>query len=105
MSILQILQSGLLERLVFTVLELKDKLSTYTEKRKNVQDALALFKQTLRQTTSVSQDQAALFLCRSVHKFHFQQLVLLGSYVKLTDMLQPSLEKSSVSSYTIHMHV
>ena len=39
----------------------------------------------------------ALRLCRAVHRFHFQLLVLLGSYVKLLGILQPVLEHSGVS--------
>ena len=39
----------------------------------------------------------ALRLCRAVHRFHFQLLVLLGSYVKLLGILQPILEHRGVS--------
>ncbi len=44
----------------------------------------------------------ALALCRAVHEFHFQLLVLLGSYIKLLDTLQPALENPAVSSFEVH---
>lgn len=56
-----------------------------------------MFKQTLRETTLVTQEQAGLSLSRAVHTFHFELLVLLGSYVKLMNMLQVPLQQKSVS--------
>ncbi len=66
--------------------------------------ALSEFKQTLRETTSVTQEQAGLSLCRAVHSFHFQLLVLLGFYVKLVDMLQAPLQQRAVSVHHFHAY-
>ena len=38
-----------------------------------------------------------LQLCQSVHRLHFQLLVLLGSYIKLLHSLQPYLATCGVS--------
>ena len=37
-------------------------------------------------------------LCESVRKYHFQLLVLLGSYVKLVDMLKGIIRRAGVSA-------
>ena len=67
--------------------------------------SLSDFKLALRQQTESgdspsSTSQEALGLCKAVHKFHFQLLVLLGSYVKLLAMLDKPMETSPVSETT-----
>lgn len=61
--------------------------------------SLSDFKLALRQQSAdpVSSTKEALGLCRAVHKFHFQLLVLLGSYVKLISVLDKPMETSPVS--------
>ncbi len=64
--------------------------------------SLSDFKLALRQQTESgdspsSTSKEALGLCKAVHKFHFQLLVLLGSYVKLLSMLDKPMETSPVS--------
>lgn len=62
--------------------------------------ALSDFKLALRQQSGDSTTKGALGLCRAVHKFHFQLLVLLGSYVKLISILEKPMETSPVSQRT-----
>ena len=91
---------------MFRVLELNHNLMTYMEKRRTVLDSLSQFKQTLRQQSmenasipesdTLSQEEAALNLCLAVHKFHFQLLLLLSSFLKLMDILTPQMEKNEV---------
>ena len=103
-------RDGLLEQHVFRVLELNHNLVTYMERRRLVLDYLSQFKQALRQqsmedpsqpegdsSSSLSQEEAALNLCQAVHKFHFQLLLLLSSFLKLMDILTPQVEKNEVS--------
>ena len=100
-------RDGLLEQHVFRVLELNHNLVTYMERRRVVLDYLSQFKQALRQQSMedpsqpegdlVSQEEAALNLCQAVHKFHFQLLLLLSSFLKLIDILTPQMEKNEVS--------
>ena len=62
--------------------------------------SLSDFKLALRQQSECSgpsSTQEALELCRAVQKFHFQLLVLLGSYIKLVSILDPPMETSPVS--------
>lgn len=63
--------------------------------------SLSDFKLALRQQSEQSEDtlsstREALELCRAVHKFHFQLLVLLGSYIKLVTILERPMETSPV---------
>ena len=102
-------RDGLLEQHVFRVLELNHNLVTCMEWRRVVLDYLSQFKQALRQQSmedpsqsegdSVLQEEAALNLCQAVHKFHFQLLLLLSSFLKLIDILTPQMEKNEVSYY------
>ena len=99
-------RGGLLEQHVFRVLELNHNLVTYMDRRRTVLDSLSQFKQTLRQQSmenpslpesdTLSQAEAALNLCQAVHKFHFQLLLLLSSFLKLMDILAPQMEKNEV---------
>ena len=98
-----------MEQHVFRVLELDHNLETYMERRKEVLESLSQFKQALRQqsmedpsipkgdTDTLSQEKAALNLCQAVHRFHFQLLLLLSSFLKLMDILTPQMEKNEVS--------
>ena len=105
--ILKMSRDGLLEQHVFRVLELNHNLVTYMERRRVVLDYLSQFKQALRQQSmedpsqpegdSVSQEEAAINLCQAVHKFHFQLLLLLSSFLKLMDILTPQIERNEVS--------
>lgn len=64
-----------------------------------------MFKEMLRQATPLSPEQAGLSLCQAVHGSHFQLLVLLGSYVKLMDMLLPVLQQqNNVSEATLDQY-
>ena len=104
-------RGGLLQQHVFRVLELNHNLETYMERRIAVLDSLSQFKQALRQQSmenppqppesddTSSQEEAALNLCQTVHKFHFQLLLLLSSFLKLMDNLTPQMEGNEVSDY------
>ena len=108
------------------VLELQETLATYLDKRKAVLKvshsfvichvhmhsleytyflkSLSEFKLALRQQSddSPSPSDGALGLCRAVHKFHFQLLVLLGSYVKLISILEQPMEKNNPVNMQTH---
>ena len=100
-------RGGLTEQHVFRVLELNHNLETYMERRREVLESLSQFKQALRQQSmedpsipkddTLSQEKAALDLCQAVHRFHFQLLLLLSSFLKLMDILTPQMEKNEVS--------
>ena len=102
-------RGGLLEQHVFRVLELNHNLTTYMERRREVLESLSQFKQTLRQQSmenpslseddALSQGKAALNLCQAVHKFHFQLLLLLSSFLKLMDILTLQVEMNEVNIF------
>jgi hypothetical protein len=98
-----LVKAKLVESHVFLTLELDGNIDVYYERRRTVLQRLELIKLQLRQQSkggesdehvkvvSLSPEQAALQLCQAVHRLHFQLLVLLGSYIKLLDSLQPYL--------------
>ena len=53
---------------------------------------LAELKQALREEGHSEEGEAAL--CKAVHKYHFQLLLVLGSYVSLLSSLQSSSQPS-----------
>lgn len=103
-------ESGRLDQHLFHVMEIQNNYSSYLEKRKNVIECVSVYKDHLRQqscevkesreqlevthrhTSSGSSirrlqmSDEALDLCRAMYHFHFQYLLLLGSYVKLVDL-------------------
>ena len=61
--------------------------------------SLSEFKLALRQESSDSTPLPVvgpLDLCKAVHKFHFQLLVLVGSYIKLLALLEKPMQTSPV---------
>ena len=109
-------RGGLLQQHVFRVLELNYNLVSYMERRRAVLDSLSQFKQALRQQSmenssqeqsddAASQEEAALNLCQTVHKFHFQLLLLLSSFLKLMDNLTPQMEGNEVNNQFIHVKI
>ena len=109
----------MLEQHVFIVMELHSCLSSYMERRQSVLkvcrsnctgpylndctslcpvQSLSEFKLALKQQSSDSPHPLVgpLALCNAVHKFHFQLLVLLGSYVKLLALLEKPMQTSPV---------
>jgi hypothetical protein len=98
-----LVKAKLVESHVFLTLELDGNIDVYYERRRTVLQRLELIKLQLRQQSkggesdehvkviSLSPEQATLQLCQAVHRLHFQLLVLLGSYIKLLDSLQPYL--------------
>jgi hypothetical protein len=103
-----LVRTRLAESHVFLTLEMDENLDTYYDRRHTVLQRLEQTRQQLRQQSRVASEQvlecedevhscpekAMLELCQAVHRLHFQLLVLLGSYIKMLDSLQPHLESS-----------